>query len=352
MSSFSKLFAVSLLVAPVLLGSSQNGTSNVCYRQGRQCDKNAPCCNDKGFCVTDPYQCLVAAGCNQSASANGTGCTPIPMCSSYREDFTNSKMVIPKTAYKDPNSARFWIENPDSDNVEVKDGNLILTMKYSTSDNRGHGATIASIRQMQYGNISARIKTASGRGFVSSFITKTVLSDNEGDEIDFEQLGGNPNEIQTNYYTDGQIDYTKGIKHNIQGITPFTEDYHIYTINWMPDQINWIVDGQIIRTLLKNSSDKFPQANQRIWFGLWDAGCNQAPGTMDWAGHTPWCNDTSLRSTTAQMMVDWIEVKCMTEDPTAQKVSSSSTPSATQQPIGAFITTLFFGLLILTTLLV
>jgi beta-glucanase (GH16 family) len=51
---------------------------------------------------------------------------------------------------------------------------------------------------MLYGTVSARIKSGSlGGGIISSFIFRSSLT---GDEIDYEWVGKDSTEVQSNYY--------------------------------------------------------------------------------------------------------------------------------------------------------
>jgi hypothetical protein len=207
----------------------------------------------------------------------------------------------------------------------VENGNLVLELKWSDKaqggKGGGQGATIPTIRWLQYGTISARIRVAPGRGVVSSFITKTDISDTVGDEIDFEMLGANPREVQTNWYTDGQIDYTKGSKWNFPSTGSTQGDYHVYTIEWFPNRVRWLVDNNEIRSMTPDASGKFPKMLGRAFFSVWDAGCNTAEGTAKWAGGvTDWCTDASKRAESKKMYVDWFEVKCATEDKNGKEV--------------------------------
>jgi beta-glucanase (GH16 family) len=120
-------------------------------------------------------------------------------------------------------------------------GNLALSLKYDdTKKNeqgryQGFGSTVSSTRAMEYGIVTARIKTgSSASGIVSSFITKN----NVGDEIDYEWVGLNPSEVQSNYYWNGTLDYTKGAHHAIGADS--TADFHTYTIEWLPEQIRYV----------------------------------------------------------------------------------------------------------------
>jgi beta-glucanase (GH16 family) len=70
------------------------------------------------------------------------------------------------------------------------------------------------------------------------------------------------------------------------------ENFHTYEIDWTPDAITWLVDGQVGRT--KKRSDTwnatanqwdFPQTPARVQLSLWPAGLeSNGQGTVDWAG--------------------------------------------------------------------
>lgn len=69
-------------------------------------------------------------------------------------------------------------------------------------------------------------------------------------------------------------------------------DWHEYTIDWKPDAITWSVDGEVKRTLKKESTYNetskqymYPQTPSRMQLSLWPAGqASNAPGTIAWAG--------------------------------------------------------------------
>ena len=70
------------------------------------------------------------------------------------------------------------------------------------------------------------------------------------------------------------------------------ENFHDYEIQWTPDSITWLVDGQVGRT--KKRSDTwnetaqqwdFPQTPARLQISIWPGGAaSNAKGTIDWAG--------------------------------------------------------------------
>ncbi|CAG8475905.1 2963_t:CDS:2, partial [Acaulospora colombiana] len=89
---------------------------------------------------------------------------------------------------------------------------------------------------MQYGVVSARIKTGStSLGVVSSFVISNNTIETYGDEIDYEWVGLNRNEVQSNYYWNGTLNFTNGMHHSLAFDT--TQDFHVYTVDWKPDYI-------------------------------------------------------------------------------------------------------------------
>ncbi len=77
-------------------------------------------------------------------------------------------------------------------------------------------------------------------------------------------------------------------------------NFHTYEIQWTPDDITWLVDGQVGR--VKKRSDTwnatsnqwgFPQTPSRVQISIWPAGASSnAPGTIQWAGGPiDWASD-------------------------------------------------------------
>lgn len=66
------------------------------------------------------------------------------------------------------------------------------------------------------------------------------------------------------------------------------DDYHNYTVNWSKDKIDWIVDGNIVRTMTYAQADGagqyFPQTPVKVSLGSWAAGDPTQPkGVREWA---------------------------------------------------------------------
>jgi hypothetical protein len=142
--------------------------------------------------------------------------------------------------------------------------------------------TIGSNEWMFFGQVDVTVRAARGAGIVTSF----VLQSDDLDEIDWEWIGSDNAQVQHNYFSKGCTEtYDRG------GFSPVADpinQFHTYTIKWTPEQLDWIIDGAVVRTL-KNTGIEgcagYPQSPMQIKLGTWVAGREGAPqGTIEWAG--------------------------------------------------------------------
>lgn len=130
-----------------------------------------------------------------------------------------------------------------------------------------------------FGKVEVSLKAAPGAGIVSSF----VLQSDTLDEIDWEWLGADPDEVQTNYFGKGQTtSYNRGAFHADVGSQ---STFKLYTIEWTPQQIVWQIDGKTVRTLEPaNAENQYPQTPMQVKLGAWSGGDPaNAAGTISWA---------------------------------------------------------------------
>lgn len=144
------------------------------------------------------------------------------------------------------------------------------------------GPTMASNFYIFFGKVEAVMKAAPGAGIISSFI----LESDDLDEIDWEMIGSQTTQVQSNYFGKGNTtDYTRGAFHPVAA--PATS-FHTYTIDWKQDSTTWAIDGKVVRTL--NYADaiggkNYPQTPSNIRLGNWVGGQpNGNKGTIEWAG--------------------------------------------------------------------
>ncbi|KAL8392181.1 hypothetical protein RB595_002389 [Gaeumannomyces hyphopodioides] len=159
------------------------------------------------------------------------------------------------------------------------DGSKGAVFKIATE---GNAPTLVANDYIFFGKVEVELQAAPGVGIVTS----VVLQSDDLDEIDWEWVGGDNTQVQTNYFSKGDTTtYDRGGKHAVSN--PVGQ-FHKYTIDWTKDYVKWIVDGNVVREL-KYADAKggatFPQTPCQVRVGTWVAGRKDASkGTVEWAG--------------------------------------------------------------------
>ncbi|CUS21401.1 LAQU0S03e01772g1_1 [Lachancea quebecensis] len=277
----SKLFFLSVIpaLASVVAAASTEKVDKVvyCNETLAACPEDKPCCSQYGVCGSGSY-CL--GGCNPRFSHNISACMPMPMCKDFQTVFSNySGDLQSQYTYLGDAEKHDWIYEGYTMDYDQDDA-LVLAMPKNSG-----GTVLSSTRYVWYGKVGARLKTSHGAGVVTAFIMFSSVQD----EIDYEYVGNNLTQVQTNFYFEGIQNWT----HSTNVSTTDTYDnYHLYEIDWHEDHIDWLIDGEVGRTLYKNSTFNatsgdymFPQTPARIQISLWPGGnATNAIGTKSWAG--------------------------------------------------------------------
>lgn len=142
--------------------------------------------------------------------------------------------------------------------------------------------TIVSKKYLFFGRVDCTIMAAPGQGIVTSF----TLQSDDLDEIDWEWIGSDAVQAQSNYFGKGNTTtYDRGAYHPV---TDVTTSFHTYSIEWTAESLQWIIDGATVRTL--NYADavggtQYPQTPMQVRLGTWVAGQEgNSEGTIQWAG--------------------------------------------------------------------
>lgn len=147
-----------------------------------------------------------------------------------------------------------------------------------------------------YGRFEARIRFASGDGVVSSFFLWKDGSEIAGtfwNELDFEKLGA-ACELQTNpLYGNPVSDHGRReeLSEDLCGA------FHVYTFEWTPDAIVWLLDGNEIRRETGEAPAAFAEnapGGMQLRFNIW-------PGDATFGGNF----DPSILP--VHQYVDWVE---------------------------------------------
>ncbi|GFF31700.1 probable glycosidase crf1 [Aspergillus udagawae] len=170
------------------------------------------------------------------------------------------------------------------DQWEVTAGNVPVGPQGAefTVGKKGDSPTIDTSFYFFYGKAEVVMKAAPGTGIVSSI----VLESDDLDEIDWEVLGGDTTQVQTNYF--GKGDTTTYDRGTFVSVATPQQTFYTYTINWTKDAITWSINGAVVRTLAYNDAKggtRFPQTPMRLRLGTWAGGDpGNAKGTIQWAG--------------------------------------------------------------------
>ncbi len=100
-------------------------------------------------------------------------------------------------------------------------------------------------------------------------------------------------------------------------------NYHEYEIQWTPDTITWLIDGQVGR--VKERKDTwnatanqwyYPQTPARVQISIWPGGlASNAKGTIDWAGgEIDWNSEDIKTNGYYHAQFESVEVKCYDTD--------------------------------------
>lgn len=198
-----------------------------------------------------------------------------------------------------------------SETVSVENGMMKIRLAHAPAGTTSGGeakpylgAEVRSVDSIAYGRVSARAKLAKGSAVVSALVTiYTPWPADNWNEFDIESLGKNTREIQfnsmvytgpelttqpstsvtpTQYPTIAQLDFDS------------SEDFHIYTIEWTPNEAKFLIDDVVYHRWVDRMD--LIGLPQNILMTIW------ASNIVEWAG--PVNSDT----VNAEALYDWIEV--------------------------------------------
>lgn len=114
-------------------------------------------------------------------------------------------------------------------------------------------------------------------GLVNTFILQSDPSQVNPDEVDYEVLGKNVGEVQTNIYVNGS---PVGV--NYKGFTGFemVSQSVKFGLRWKFDLIEWYINDVLVRS---KSNPGFSKP-MYIWSSIWDGSSTAS----SWAGTTNW----------------------------------------------------------------
>jgi beta-glucanase (GH16 family) len=196
--------------------------------------------------------------------------------------------------------------------ASIEDGNLVIkllaapegTVDDSNKPKPYLGAEVRSFDTLTYGRVKARVKFAKGSAVVSSLVTiYTPWPADDWNELDVECLGTAPSTLQLNtmVYTGAPTSspVTKSVTPTAEPNKPVlsfdpSADFHVYTIEWTPENARFLVDDAEIYKWSKHIDKlKLPQ---NVLLTIW------ASNAVGWAGAV---GDDTVN---AAARYDWVEL--------------------------------------------
>lgn len=202
---------------------------------------------------------------------------PMPRMSSIKDSFASIDDIENQSEYLGNSSEATWVY---TGYIDSHDDALLLQMP-----NGSTGTVVSSTEYFLFGKVGATMKSSRDRGVITAFITFSDVQD----EIDYEFVGYNLTNPQTNYYAKGILNYTNLRNSSVSNTF---SDWHYYEIDWQEERIVWLIDGNEVRTLERDdtynaTTDRYdyPQTPARLQFSLWPGGSSlNGLGTIEWAG--------------------------------------------------------------------
>lgn len=198
-------------------------------------------------------------------------------------------------------------------NSYIENGNLVIRAIHETNEHGMNQYTSARLntaqkRSWKYGKIAARIKLPEGKGIWPAFWMLGVnIDENGGDtpwpksgEIDILELYGSKDDgaVEANlHYADEKGDHAM-MGQEIYKLKEgkFSDDFHIFELEWDAEKISWFVDGEQFATL-DITDDVFGEFHEEFFLLI-----NIAVGGTE-AGRPD-----KTTSFPQHMYVDWVRV--------------------------------------------
>lgn len=153
------------------------------------------------------------------------------------------------------NELQSYVDSPE--NIYIKDGSLVLKPVKTENEDGNVSYTSGRVNtqkkhDFKYGLFEARVKVPEGQGFLPAFWMMPTNENLYGQwprcgEIDIMEVLGN--DTDTSY---GTIHYGNPHSESQGSYTleegTFSDEYHVFDVEWEPGKISWYVDGKLIHT--------------------------------------------------------------------------------------------------------
>lgn len=229
-------------------------------------------------------------------------------CSGYfRDDFT-SNLLKNASGWDGKRYSANWLDE-FSTGACIHDGVLQLDLRRRGAE-RGKEVAVSWSGWFQFGRVCASLKIGKGNGIVSALFLASYAPGHEiDDEVDFEWVGNNIWNVQSNWFAEDRAVYAANSRSH--GIADSFSNFQTVCIERTGDYVKWEINGNAVRQI-PSSTPGFPTRPAKLILDIWDGGRGTSPGIMSWAGGwTDWNNE---ENPDYRVQVDWVSVDCWTPD--------------------------------------
>jgi endo-1,3-1,4-beta-glycanase ExoK len=184
-------------------------------------------------------------------------------------------------------------------NVKISDGKLEMIFNDTALGERKFScAEIQTKQRFGYGTYEVRMKAADASGLNTAFFSFIGPVDKSPhDEVDFEILGKNLNEVQVNQYISA-----KGGNEKLVPVSGgANKGFNDYAFVWEKDRLRYYVNGQLVQDV--TDPTKVPSHSQKIFLSLWGTDT-----LTDWMG--PFSYSTPQTMTVERVAFTALGEKC------------------------------------------
>lgn len=145
------------------------------------------------------------------------------------------------------------------DNTSIVDGNLVITakkQKFGTKDYTSSRLITKGKKQFKYGRIDIRAALPEGKGLWPALwmlgSNIDAVSWPACGEIDIMELAGDlPNRVVGTVHFGANVSQHQYISmpKYLSGSANFQDEFHVFSINWVADKIEFLVDNEVFHTI-------------------------------------------------------------------------------------------------------
>jgi len=200
-----------------------------------------------------------------------------------------------------------FLNNWSASQISFNNGTMTITLDDHDADLGTPllSGSMRSIDTYQHGYFESRLKASNVPGTIAGFFLYTGPPEStRHDEIDVEIKGDDPTKVQVNYWTNG-------VEHPVILDLGFdaSEEFHTYGIKWLPNVIEWYVDGELIRSE-NGSVGPLPTTPCRLFVNFW-----ATFGVESWSSNF---NEANVPA--------FIEIDSISYNPTAEVLPEPAEP--------------------------